>query len=294
MQSVNCALCDFNQTKKFLAGKDLIYSLPGKFQLVQCKNCGLIYINPQPDLKEINLLYPPEYTAHQKLPKEKKIGQKIKKYLGFQKATFKLVQNKGKVLDIGCGSGQFLKSLQNLGWECYGVETSLLASQRARELGLNVSTGDLLATCYPTNFFDLVVLNHTLEHLPHPNRILEEIHRILKPKGLLQIYLPNIQGLAAQIFRRYWFNLDLPRHLYHYTPDTLKQMLQKHRFRIFKIKYVSSTSGILGSLQNWLSERKGWHKNFRKNKTLCLAVKPLVKSLDLLKLGDSFYIYALK
>lgn len=305
MRFIKCALCGSNQTLNLFVSKDFIYGLPGKFRLVRCENCGLVYINPQPAREEIDLFYPPEYAAHQngKDLKEKNLNwkRKMKKYLGLRQEPFFKIKSApprhpqgGKILDIGCGSGQFLNRLKNSGWQCYGVELSLPASQKARGLGLNVFTGDLLSALYPADFFDVIVLNHTFEHLPRPNAVLKEIHRILKTDGLLQIYLPNIQGLAAKTFQSYWFNLDLPRHLYHYAPTTLKWMLQKHGFAIQKMKYGSSTAGILGSFQNWLKEKKWWRKNFRKNKLLCLTVKPLIKLVDLLRMGDSFYIYALK
>ncbi|MDD5626962.1 MAG: class I SAM-dependent methyltransferase [Patescibacteria group bacterium] len=305
MQFIKCALCGSNQTFNLFVSKDFIYGLPGKFKLVRCEKCGLVYINPQPTREEIDLFYPPEYAAHQNskdfMEKGSNWKRKMKKYLRLRQEPFSKIKGapprhpqRGKILDIGCGSGQFLKRLKNSGWQCYGVELSPLASQKARGLGLNILTGDLLSALYPADFFDVIVLNHTFEHLPHPNAVLKEIHRILKTDGLLQIYLPNIQSLAAKTFQSYWFNLDLPRHLYHYAPATLKLILRKHGFAIQKMKYGSSTAGILGSFQNWLKEKKRWRKNFRKNKLLCLTIKPLVKLIDLLRMGDSFYIYALK
>lgn len=298
MEFVNCALCGLNETKELFEGKDFMHGLSREFNLVQCENCGLVYVNPRPSQKQITGFYPEEYAAHQRYrikkkhyPRLRKIAKKILRRGTKVKLKF---QGEGKILDIGCGSGKFLCNLKEAGWKCYGVEPSEVASKRARELGLNVLTGDILSAAYSQDFFDVIVLNHTLEHLPNPNEVLREINRILKPDGLLRIYIPNIQSLAAKIFGRYWFNLDVPRHIYHYTPYTLKKILEKNGFKVRKIKYLSSTSGILGSIQYLIREKKGGRKDLRKNKFFCFLTKPLVRIIDMFRMGDSFYIYAFK
>ena len=296
VEFARCALCNSDNTKKLFEGKDFLHSLPGRFRVVQCKNCGLVYVNPRPSQEKIKPFYPKEYSAHQRFEAKRSLLRRtkdlLKKWFRIKRRAIFIPLKKGKILDIGCGSGKFLSQFKNRGWKCWGVEPSPAAAQRAKKLGLDIFAGDLLEANYPENFFDLITLNHVFEHLFNPNEILLEISRILKPDGILRIYLPNIQSLVARIFKSYWFNLDIPRHLYHFSPKTLGKILVKNGFRLKKIKYVSSTAGVLGSLQYLTGGRMGIKINLRKNIFLSLLFKPFVKLVDILKIGDSFYAYA--
>ena len=139
---------------------------------------------------------------------------------------------RGRVLDVGCGRGLLLREFQRCGWEVQGTEVSHQAANYAREvLGLKVATGDLPNLNLPPNHFDAVTLWHVLEHLPDPRLWLAEVNRILKPGGALFIGVPNFGGWEARLCRDKWFHLDVPRHLTHFTRNSLTVALQDSGFR---------------------------------------------------------------
>lgn len=139
----------------------------------------------------------------------------------------------GRVLDIGCGRGWLLQAFQKLGWEVQGTEFSETAAAFARDvLHLPVAIGDLKSLEFPAAHFDAITLWHVLEHVPDPQPLLAEAHRLLKPGGILFIGVPDFGGWEAQYCRDKWFHLDVPRHLIHLTRDTLTQALVASGFRI--------------------------------------------------------------
>jgi len=155
----------------------------------------------------------------------------------------------GRILDVGCGPGKVMRVLRDRGWDVYGVDFSALAIEHARaRLGLNVTCGDLLQAHYKEAFFDVVMFNHSLEHLHNPLETLRETCRILKPGGLLLVTLPNARSFEAWLFGRWWVHWDVPRHLYHFTPETLSRLIEKAGFRVTKIRGGVGTSFFLGSV----------------------------------------------
>jgi 2-polyprenyl-3-methyl-5-hydroxy-6-metoxy-1,4-benzoquinol methylase len=164
----------------------------------------------------------------------------------------------GKILDVGCGNGNYLYSLRELGWETYGVEMDEQVCHYVREvLGLTVFQGTLEEAHLPNNLFDVVTMRHVLEHLPDPSRSLAEVYRLLRAGGSVLIETPNIESVQARFFRARWFHLDIPRHLYHFTPATLPALLQKTGFSEIRLSFLPSMTGITGSLQYRWNERAG-------------------------------------
>lgn len=144
----------------------------------------------------------------------------------------------GKILDVGCGLGFALAVYRERGWTPFGVEPSAVAARYAREvLGLPVHQGELLDARFSSEFADVILFRHTLEHMPSPSVELREVHRILKNSGLLVVMIPNAAGLDASLFGRWWVAWDLPRHLYHFTPRTASALLAKAGFRVQRIVY---------------------------------------------------------
>lgn len=151
-------------------------------------------------------------------------------------------RGEGKVLDIGCGAGRHLARLKRHGWDVYGIDTNERAAKMARDqFGLEVVQEDILEHEYPEESLDIVTMWFSLEHMLDPYSVFLEVHRILKSKGLVVIAVPNIDGWLAKKSRQRWYCLQLPTHLYAFTPLTIKKMLAKAGFRVVKIRHIKSS-----------------------------------------------------
>ncbi|MFC1658189.1 class I SAM-dependent methyltransferase [Candidatus Omnitrophota bacterium] len=292
MENVNCKLCGSSQKRTVLNGcQDYLENTPGKFSVVQCNDCKLFYLNPRPTAKDLAACYSSEYYAYQK-PNLNKIKKRLLKlnnfpfkgilkerfrypvrqhYSVFKKIFIRLAffffrplfrgvleyRGDGRILDIGCGAGLHLWFLKNLGWEPWGAEISPQACQIAKSLDINVFCGELPRANFPAQYFDVIRMNHVLEHLHSPQIYLKEIKRILKPEGICLIRVPNARSLNFKIFKKYWAGLDVPRHLYSFSPATLKAMFDKAGFKTKQISFVASSGTLLISL-HFLFRDKGW------------------------------------
>ncbi len=154
-------------------------------------------------------------------------------------AIIVLPEENGRLLDIGCGNGAFLDLMRTYGWRTYGTEISKDAAERARELDLEVFGGELKDANYPSKYFDVIVINQVLEHVHSPKEILLECNRIIKKDGVLIIGVPNFDCFDGRLFKGNWSSLQIPRHLYHFTPHSLKMYLKSTGFEIERIKYDS-------------------------------------------------------
>ena len=290
-----CELCGNNSFEDILWSKDWTGAVEGKFRIVKCKKCGLIFQFPIPEKEEIKKFYSEEYYAYSP-PSLKFLQRKVKKFkegwrkkilqekygypLGLPKSHNPLWKlpffnyerkgvlpyvPKGKILDIGCGSGSILFFLKELGWDTYGVEISSTACKYAREIGLKVWCGELTDVEFPSEFFDVVRLNHVLEHIRNPRKTMEEIRRIIKPSGKVIVSIPNINGLGFRIFRDKWFGLDLPRHIFFFTPETIKLLAHKTKFKVERIIFHRGKGLIKKSIAYWLEEKKISPHIFLKN-----------------------------
>jgi SAM-dependent methyltransferase len=147
----------------------------------------------------------------------------------------------------------FLKSLSRAGFDVYGVEPSQANQLDPSPKELNIASRDMCDLHYPDSYFDIITLWHVLEHISNPRGILKEIKRIIKAKGTLIMAIPNFESLEAKLSHKNWFHLDLPRHLYHYNPATLENMLKIEGFKIFKIEYFSLEFGPFGLFQTLMN-----------------------------------------
>jgi SAM-dependent methyltransferase len=260
MESVNCNLCNhptaaivFELTDLLLEREDV------RTTLVKCQRCGLVYQNPRPTLAEIGVHYPPDYESYNPEPDQKMKSRLLERAVqhGINKRCRFVTRRKsgGRLLDVGCATGVFLRGMaNNPGWELHGVELSSHAARIARDqFGLDVFTGTLEAASFPDHYFDVVTMWDVLEHLHDPTGSMCEIHRILKPDGIIVMRVPNGSSWDARLFGRYWAGLDAPRHLFVFDLKTLPSLLDKSGFRA-----ESMSCGIGGyptfvlSLRLWL------------------------------------------
>lgn len=204
------------------------YLVPGKEwgRHVRCKNCHLIYMSPMEKVSKTNEYYSKAKNTHAPTIREC--------YLRTAKSQVRLIQKfaGGKnLLDIGCAQGFFLFSASKAGYTTKGIEISQDAAVYAiREFGLDVEAKPFEELRFPENHFDVVTLWQVLEHVPYPLMTLKEVHRILKPGGLVVASTPNIEGIPAKILRKRWW--DIKRlHLNQFTTKTLADILQNAGFK---------------------------------------------------------------
>jgi SAM-dependent methyltransferase len=141
----------------------------------------------------------------------------------------------GRLLDVGCGNGQFLALMQNEGWDVEGQEVDPVAAELAlKNHGVKIRVGRLEDIGYADDLFDAVVMSHVIEHVHGPIEILRECRRILKPGGCIVVITPNLQSLGHWYFRSCHMGLDPPRHLYLFTQRTLQNIARKAGFTNYR------------------------------------------------------------
>ena len=279
---------------------DRHYGISGEFIIAKCNNCSLVFLNPLPDDSILVNLYPEDFYAYQDLMPKKSLLKKVLRnvlLVGMDTKDPKF-DNPGKILDIGCGSGQFLSKMKDKGWDCYGVEVSSDASEIGnKSADLNIFTGSLVDASFPSNHFEYIRSNHSFEHVYNPNETMSEIYRILKPGGKLFIGVPNIESLNAQIFGEYWWYLGAPVHTFNYSARTLTKMIEKHGLTVENVRCNSNYSGLLGSLQIYLnrtSHKLSTDGFMITNPVLIVVSHYLSKVIDLFRSGDAIEIISSK
>ncbi|WP_240935464.1 class I SAM-dependent methyltransferase [Hymenobacter sp. HDW8] len=131
-------------------------------------------------------------------------------------------------MDYGCGTGHFLAACKSNGWQVAGVEPNARAREEAaRRVGQSIGTNDLGG--FSAESFDAITLWHVLEHVHELTATLKQLISLLKPDGVLVIAVPNVESFDAQHYRQDWAAYDVPRHLYHFSPKTMTQLLKKHK-----------------------------------------------------------------
>jgi 2-polyprenyl-3-methyl-5-hydroxy-6-metoxy-1,4-benzoquinol methylase len=158
----------------------------------------------------------------------------------------------GRALDIGCGSGRFLRALRQTGWEVAGLELNDDTATAARTVhGLIVET-ELGA--FADISFDLITITHVLEHIRDPHQMLVSCARLLKPGGVIAVAVPNIDSWQARWTRGNWFHLDLPRHLWHFSETSLSSALNELGFELIKVRRLDLAHNIFGWMQSFLNQ----------------------------------------
>jgi SAM-dependent methyltransferase len=177
----------------------------------------------------------------------------------------KLTQYKksGALLDLGCSSGAFLQSFQGEPWELYGIEMSRECARRAEaRTGAKVFVGDILEAPFPERSFDVISCCDVLEHLYEPRRVMAKVVQWLKPGGIFYVQVPNIDSAEAHVFGTYWQGLELPRHLFHYSPASLKLLAESAGLREMYIE--TRRNPALGTGLRYLGDHVFAHLGIRR------------------------------
>ncbi len=233
----NCPACGASEMRTHLQAKDYTVS-KNTFNIVRCAACDLLFTNPRPEAEQASYFYQSEnYISHSNTQK----GFINKLYHAIRKITLKqktnLIQGEQKgtknLLDIGCGNGHFLHACQQDGWNTFGMELDPETAARAAALTGQSIFPNLQAIPEEPQF-ELICLWHVLEHVYEIDAYFEFFKKRINPGGKLLLALPNSKSFDADYFKEFWAAYDVPRHIYHFNPETIQSIAKKHGFKLAK------------------------------------------------------------
>lgn len=229
----HCPLCNSGHFHNHIICKDYTVSHE-QFAIVQCDSCDFYFTNPRPEPQALPKYYESEdYISHQN--KSNNLINTVYRFARSYtlKQKLKLVQHYksgGKLLDIGCGTGHFLKTCQSGGFEVQGIEPSSTARQQAVDQNLTVFED--ISSIPDSSTFDVITMWHVLEHIPNLNEFLQHVHHLLSSNGTLIVAVPNIESFDQKLYQQNWAAYDVPRHLYHFSQKTMQALMKKHSFKL--------------------------------------------------------------
>ena len=240
MEKVNCNLCGSKETRHLFTIQSL--------NLVKCKKCNLVYVNPRYTETELKSIYEENYFENPRFY-EDGLGhygydqyfldkENIQMNFEHRLNTIMKLTKSGRLLDIGCAAGFFLDLARKRGWKVSGIELSPDAIKFSKEkLKLSVKKGDIDKTKLSRSLYEAVTLFDVIEHLPNPYKALRKINASLKPGGIIVITTPDVGSIAARILGKNWLEFKRIReHIYFFSRETISKMLEKSGFEVVKIE----------------------------------------------------------
>jgi 2-polyprenyl-3-methyl-5-hydroxy-6-metoxy-1,4-benzoquinol methylase len=313
-----CILCGSNGNLVYTGVPDRLFEARGLWNFKICSepSCRLIWLDPMPVKEDLPKAYANYYThkmaagAHgagllKRISRLAERGYWAEKYhypmadSWWVKASGKLLYlfpirrrgadgevrflpavPNGRLLDVGCGSGDWLLLMRELGWQVEGIDFDERALEVARKSGLQVRCGSLEEQSFPSASFDAVILNHVIEHLPDPIGNLLECARLLRPGGKLVVCTPNGSSLGHRLFKGKWRGLEPPRHLHVFSEQSMHRLLERAGFREISFRPLIAKSVIYESiLLSW--GRTGFGSVARRS----LLAEGFARLFNILELG---------
>lgn len=270
---IACELCDSTESAAICQNDGL--------QVSRCLRCDLVFVNPQPTYDALR-----EYHASSELMHRDgwssyfQHGEEQIRELWQERLEEVRRWEPGgdvRLLDVGCGCGDFLHLARQAGWQVCGFEFSQAVADVARQrYGLTVAVGDISELAFTENSFDMITSWHVLEHLCNPLLTLRRIYKLLRERGVLVLEVPNLHWIVRKSYR---FPLSTTLHLFHFTPSTLTRLVQMAGFEVLECGH--GNTGFL-----YPSRRKVCAKK-------CLyAISRTVHRLSGINVGDSIRLYA--
>jgi SAM-dependent methyltransferase len=215
-----CPICGQAGAQEWLRSRDRFHGRQENYTLARCPACSLVWLSNPPKPSEMHMHYT---DAYHKLISA--AGEDSPERWRDRRQTLTRYKQSGAILDLGCSSGGFLETLKGESWKLYGIEMSADCAKRAEaRAGAQVFVGDILEAPFLPESFDVITCFDVLEHLYEPQRVMVRIKEWLKPGGAFYVQVPNIDSAEARVFGTYWHGLELPRHLFHYSPASLRNL----------------------------------------------------------------------
>ena len=284
MKEAHCTICNSDKSTPLFATRDFTGEIPGTFNILSCKTCRFVYTNPQIEKEDFKNYYTDNHYVRAVRGFVDPVEQRRLNNVYKTRYNFiKHFKEDGTLLDVGTGDGLFLSFIKDKGWAVVGIEPSQIASNFAREKSqVTVYTGDLLDTQLEEKQFDVVTMWEVLEHLPDIREHLKRVHTLLREDGIYVASVPNFSSLQRLIFGRYWLGLSVPSHLYHFTPSTLRKILDMNGFIDIKV-YPSLINIVKNPIREYSDSLRYFLRNVRSHPGEPFILK---KKVEEGKIGD--------
>jgi len=221
-----CPACGNPDIREWMRAPDRFHGRSELYALARCQNCSLVWTDNPPRAGEMGTHYSADYDRLIAAA-----GESSPDYWAGPRSTVLKYQSGGRLLDLGCSTGSFLSAMKGNEWELYGIEMSRESARKAEaSSGARIYVGDILDAPFDRNYFDVVTCLHVFEHLYEPQKILKKVWSWLRPGGIFYSVVPNIESAEARIYGSYWFGLELPRHLFHFCPASIRRLAAMNGF----------------------------------------------------------------
>jgi SAM-dependent methyltransferase len=254
LESAVCPLHPWADAQTVMVGFDRLHGIGGRFNVRACAVCGLMRTDPRPTERTIHAYYTADYAPHD-AGTAARIARSARGQPKWKKALRQIVPREpllpdgppGNFFEIGCGAGSVLEVMRSRGWRTFGVETSRHAVEAARRLGHNVHHGSVSSAPEPDEPYDALAAIMVLEHLHDPVGSLSTMRRWSHPGTQLVITVPNAGSYERRFFGDAWFALQLPTHLWHFTPGTIERILAAAGWSMDRIVHQANLGNALSS-----------------------------------------------
>ena len=296
--SAQCGMCGADQLKETFRATDRnLVTTREIFVVARCRVCGITQTLPQPSETAIARYYPRVYYPDPELAC--RYYEHVARAFHLEKLSrLKRYAPGGRLLDVGCGIGYFVKAAADHGYDAEGLELNEQIASRGRELWkLPIRAGTFSSQDAAGAVYDVVTFWQAFEHMHRPREVLETVRSLLRPGGLLVIGVPNFSSLQSVILRSHWYHLDVPRHLFHYDPENLAALVTRQGFNVERVCFHSREhdwAGILGSVMKLApTDERLLHKVVRK--TVGYHISRALAAIEAsIHRGGTFELYATK
>lgn len=272
-----CPLCGGKSRVRISTITEAQGRIPGTFTLYRCRACGLVFVSPRPADAELVQLYDETFYSVSRLRGKKFAENVYELFLNRRRKRIERFVTGGRLLDVGCGDGGFLRFMAARGWAVTGLDFSptaatlagTFADARRERLATDIAVlrGRLEDHDLPSEHFDLITLWQVLEHIGEPVPLLRRCTELLRPGGVLVVAVPNIESIQAKLAGKHWWGLDVPRHLLHYSPRVLRRALTMVGLRVRRMNHFSfqyAPYALLHSLLDRFFTRRHFLSDFTK------------------------------